>query len=194
MTGSSLEKVLKSIGIFLTSVNSNRYLIEFLEVGGALTLLETLGMEKIKEEDKKESIKLLQVIANAGRKYKELICESYGVRSIAEFLAKSKSEETQEEVQVLLDSLVHGNPKYQNQVYKGLITLLPSVSPKAQQLALQTLRSAQSIIGVTHPSIVDCVLNVLRSMHLEVQYEGRGGGQVSPTSQKVAVRAGHIRS
>ncbi|XP_006769343.1 PREDICTED: uncharacterized protein C1orf228 homolog [Myotis davidii] len=171
MTGSSLEKVLKSIGIFLTSVNSNRYLIEFLEVGGALTLLETLGMEKIKEEDKKESIKLLQVIANAGRKYKELICESYGVRSIAEFLAKSKSEETQEEVQVLLDSLVHGNPKYQNQVYKGLITLLPSVSPKAQQLALQTLRSAQSIIGVTHPSIVDCVLNVLRSMHLEVQYE-----------------------
>ncbi|XP_036207217.1 armadillo-like helical domain containing protein 1 isoform X2 [Myotis myotis] len=171
MTGSSLEKVLKSIGIFLTSVNSNRYLIEFLEVGGALTLLETLGMEKIKEEDKKESIKLLQVIANSGRKYKELICESYGVRSIAEFLAKSKSEETQEEVQVLLDSLVHGNPKYQNQVYKGLITLLPSVSPKAQQLALQTLRSAQSIIGVTHPSIVDCVLNVLRSMHLEVQYE-----------------------
>ncbi|XP_059545892.1 armadillo-like helical domain containing protein 1 isoform X2 [Myotis daubentonii] len=171
MTGSSLEKVLKSIGIFLTSVNSNRYLIEFLEVGGALTLLETLGMETIKEEDKKESIKLLQVIANSGRKYKELICESYGVRSIAEFLAKSKSEETQEEVQVLLDSLVHGNPKYQNQVYKGLITLLPSVSPKAQQLALQTLRSAQSIIGVTHPSIVDCVLNVLRSMHLEVQYE-----------------------
>ncbi|XP_006108923.2 uncharacterized protein C1orf228 homolog, partial [Myotis lucifugus] len=158
-----LEKVLKSIGIFLTSVNSNRYLIEFLEVGGALTLLETLGMEKIKEEDKKES--------NSGRKYKELICESYGVRSIAEFLAKSKSEETQEEVQVLLDSLLHGNPKYQNQVYKGLITLLPSVSPKAQQLALQTLRCAQSIIGATHPSIVDCVLNVLRTMHLEVQYE-----------------------
>ncbi|XP_023617683.1 LOW QUALITY PROTEIN: uncharacterized protein C1orf228 homolog [Myotis lucifugus] len=175
MTGSSLEKVLKSIGIFLTSVNSNRYLIEFLEVGGALTLLETLletlGMEKIKEEDKKESIRLLQVIANSGRKYKELICESYGVRSIAEFLAKSKSEETQEEVQVLLDSLLHGNPKYQNQVYKGLITLLPSVSPKAQQLALQTLRCAQSIIGATHPSIVDCVLNVLRTMHLEVQYE-----------------------
>ncbi|KAK1340117.1 hypothetical protein QTO34_018681 [Cnephaeus nilssonii] len=170
-THCGLEKVLRSIGIFLASVNSNRYLIEFLEVGGVLTLLEILGLEKIKEEDKKESIKLLQVIANSGRKYKELICESYGVRSIAEFLAKSKSEETQEEVQVLLDSLVHGNPKYQNQVYKGLITLLPSVSPKAQQLALQTLRTAQSIIGATHPSIVDCVLNVLRTMHLEVQYE-----------------------
>lgn len=66
-----------------------------------------------------------------------------GVRSIAEFLAKSKSEETQEEVQILLDSLVHGNPKYQNQVYKGLIALLPCASPKAQQLSLQTLRTAQ---------------------------------------------------
>nr|KAF6503917.1 armadillo like helical domain containing 1 [Rousettus aegyptiacus] len=171
MTGSCLEKLLRAIGIFLSSVNSNRYLIEFLEVGGVLTLLEILGLEKIKEEDKKESIKLLQVIANSGRKYKELICENYGVRSIAECLAKSKSEETQEEAQVLLDSLVHGNPKYQNQVYKGLIALLPSASPKAQQLSLQTLRTAQSIVGTTHPSIVDCVLNVLCTMHLEVQYE-----------------------
>ncbi|KAL1763640.1 armadillo-like helical domain containing 1 isoform X6, partial [Sigmodon hispidus] len=93
------------------------------------------------------------------------------VRAIAEFLAKSKSEETQEEVQILLDALVHGNPKYQNQVYKGLIALLPCGSPKAQQLALQTLRTAQSIIGATHPSIVDCVLKVLDTMHLEVQYE-----------------------
>ncbi|KAM7324455.1 hypothetical protein ACRRTK_016760 [Alexandromys fortis] len=150
---------------------TNRYLIEFLEIGGVLTLLEILGLEKIKEEDKKESIKLLQIIANTGRKYKELICESYGVRAIAEFLAKSKSEETQEEVQILLDALVHGNPKYQNQVYKGLIALLPCGSPKAQQLAMQTLRIAQAIIGATHPSIVDCVLKVLGTMHLEVQYE-----------------------
>ena len=63
---------------FSISLDSNRYLIEFLEVGGVLTLLEILALNKIKEEDKKESIKLLQVIANAGRKYKELICESYG--------------------------------------------------------------------------------------------------------------------
>ncbi|XDA69868.1 hypothetical protein R6Z07F_000241 [Ovis aries] len=171
MTGSPLDKLLRSIGVFLSAVSSNRYLIEFLEVGGVLTLLEILALNKIKEEDKKESVKLLQVIANSGRKYKELICESYGVRSIAEFLAKSKSEETQEEVQVLLDSLIHGNPKYQNQVYKGLIALLPCASPKAQQLALQTLRTAQSIIGTTHPSIVDCVLKLLCTMHLEVQYE-----------------------
>ncbi|XP_034635414.1 armadillo-like helical domain containing protein 1 isoform X4 [Trachemys scripta elegans] len=149
----------------------HRYLIEFLEVGGVLTLLEILGLKQLKEEDKRESIKLLQLVANAGRKYKELICESYGVRSIAEFLANSKSEETQEQVQILLDSLGHGNPKYQNQVYKGLIALLPCTSPKAQQLSLQTLRTVQAIVGAAHPGIVDAVLGVLSSMHLEVQYE-----------------------
>ncbi|XP_044882727.1 armadillo-like helical domain containing protein 1 isoform X5 [Mauremys mutica] len=171
MYGMYLDQQLKSIGIFLSAASSHRYLIEFLEVGGVLTLLEILGLNQLKEEDKRESIKLLQLVANAGRKYKELICESYGVRSIAEFLANSKSEETQEQVQILLDSLGHGNPKYQNQVYKGLIALLPCTSPKAQQLSLQTLRTVQAIVGSAHPSIVDAVLGVLSSMHLEVQYE-----------------------
>ncbi|XP_074923674.1 armadillo-like helical domain containing protein 1 isoform X2 [Chelonoidis abingdonii] len=169
MYGIYLDQQLKSIGIFLSA--ASRYLTEFLEIGGVLTLLEILGLNQLKEEDKRESIKLLQLIANAGRKYKELICESYGVRSIAEFLANSKSEETQEQVQILLDSLGHGNPRYQNQVYKGLIALLPCTSPKAQQLSLQTLRTVQAIVGSAHPSIVDAVLGVLSSMHLEVQYE-----------------------
>ncbi|XP_058033526.1 armadillo-like helical domain containing protein 1 isoform X3 [Ahaetulla prasina] len=94
-----------------------------------------------------------------------------GVRSIAEFFATSKSEATQEQVQILLDTLGHGNPKYQNQVYKGLIALLKCTSPKAQQLSLQTLRMIQSIVGKAHLSIVDSVLSVLRSLNFEVQYE-----------------------
>lgn len=74
-------------------------------------------------------------------------------------------------MQILLDSLGHGNPKYQNQVYKGLVALLPCTSPKAQQLSLQTLRTMQAIVGPAHPSIVKAVLGVLRSVHLEVQHE-----------------------
>ncbi|XP_053248629.1 armadillo-like helical domain containing protein 1 isoform X1 [Podarcis raffonei] len=171
MYGTCLEQQLKSIGIFLSAASGQRYIIEFLEVGGILTLLEILGLNQLKEEDKRESIKLLQLVARSGRKFKEIICESYGVRSIAEFFATCKSEETQEQVQILLDALGHGNPKYQNQVYKGLIALLKCTSPKAQQLSLQTLRTIQTIVGDAHPSIVDSVLSVLRSLHLEVQYE-----------------------
>lgn len=56
----------------------HKFLSEFLEVGGILTLLEILGLKQSKEIDKKYAILLLQHVANAGRKYKELICESYG--------------------------------------------------------------------------------------------------------------------
>lgn len=48
--------------------------------------------------------------------------------------------------------------------------------------------SCQSIIGTTHPSIVDCVLKVLCTMHLEVQYEGKGDDWVCSRWPKVAMR------
>lgn len=47
-----------------------------------LTLLEILGLKQGKEQDKAEALKLLHCIADAGRKYKELICESYGETTI----------------------------------------------------------------------------------------------------------------
>lgn len=47
-----------------------------------MILLEILGLNHLKEEDKREAVKLLQLVANAGRKYKELICESYGRRRV----------------------------------------------------------------------------------------------------------------
>ncbi|KAM9008226.1 LOW QUALITY PROTEIN: armadillo-like helical domain containing protein 1 [Ara ararauna] len=166
-----LSKLLRSIGIFLSAASGHRYLIEFLEIGGVLILLEVLGLNYQKEEDKRESVKLLQLIADAGRKYKELICESYGVQSLAKFLATSNSAEAQEDTQILLDSLGHSNPKYQNQVYKGLIAVLPCASPRGQQLALQTLRVMQDVVGEAPTAVVEPVLGVLCSTHLQVQHE-----------------------
>ena len=43
----------------------------------------------------------------------------------------------------MLQLLAQGNPKFEVQVYKGLIALLPCSSPKAQQMATQTLRIVQ---------------------------------------------------
>ncbi|KAM9379150.1 armadillo-like helical domain containing protein 1 [Phaethornis superciliosus] len=166
-----LNKLLKSIGIFLSAASGHRYLTEFLEIGGVWSLLEILKLNHLKEEDKRESVKLLQLITDAGRKYKEMICESYGVQSLIEFLATSKSVEAQDDVQVLLDSLGHGNPKYQNQVYKGLVAVLPCASPRAQQLALQTLRAMQDAVGEVPSILVKSVLGVMCSAYQDVQYE-----------------------
>lgn len=57
---------------------SHKFMAEFLEIGGVLTLLEIIGLKQAKEEDKAQGLVCLHHIANAGRKYKELICESYG--------------------------------------------------------------------------------------------------------------------
>ncbi len=54
------------------------FLTEFLEVGGMLTVLEIVGLMTAREPAKTESIRLLSAIANKGRQYKELLCESYG--------------------------------------------------------------------------------------------------------------------
>ncbi|XP_074764255.1 armadillo-like helical domain containing protein 1 [Athene noctua] len=166
-----LNKLLKSIGIFLSAANGHRYLLEFLETGGVVILLEILGLNHLKQEDKRESVKLLQLVADSGRKYKELICESYGVQFLAAFLTASNSAEAQEDLQVLLDSLGHGNPKYQNQAYKGLVAVLPCASPQAQRLALQSLRSMLDVVGEMVSVLVQPVLGVLCSVHLGVQYE-----------------------
>uniref|UniRef100_A0A8C1U2U5 Armadillo like helical domain containing 1 n=1 Tax=Cyprinus carpio TaxID=7962 RepID=A0A8C1U2U5_CYPCA len=171
MFGTCLDLQLRAVGVFLSANSSYQYMIEFLEVGGVLTLLEILGQDKLKDGDKTEALCLLQIIANAGQKYKELICESYGVKAVAECLAKSETEGTQETAAALLESLAHGNPKYKNQVYKGLIALLTCTSPRAQQLVLHILRIVQPIVKTAHHSIVEPLLNLLRSLHLEVQYE-----------------------
>lgn len=66
-----------------------------------------------------------------------------GVEVVAKCLVKSNTDETQETAWKLLESLCHGNPKYQSQIYKGLIAVMTCPSPKAQQLVLHTLRTVQ---------------------------------------------------
>ncbi|KAF6026958.1 C1orf228 [Bugula neritina] len=171
MIGTSLTQQLQAITIFVSSSSGHKFLSEFIEVGGVLTLLEILGLKQSKEIDKTQAILLLQCVADAGRKYKELICESYGIRAVAECLAKSKSDQTQDTAKNLLLSLAEGNPRFCQQVYKGLIALLPCSSPKAQQMAAQCLLKVQPMIENAHPSIVEPLLSSTRTLHLEVQYE-----------------------
>ena len=114
-----------------------------IKVGCLYTLLEIINLKQASEENKRLALIILQCIANVGRNYKEIICECFGVRSIAECLARSKSEKTQMEAKYLLENLSKGNPKFQLQVYKGLIAVLPCNSPKAQELSAQALRIVQ---------------------------------------------------
>lgn len=61
---------------------SHRYLTEFLENRGVLIPLEIPGLNHMKEEDKRESVKLLLLTGDTGREYKELIHESCGMQHV----------------------------------------------------------------------------------------------------------------
>ncbi|CAF1181460.1 unnamed protein product [Didymodactylos carnosus] len=169
--GTCLNEQLRSLKVFLQSSTGNKFLNEFLDVGGLFTLLEILNVKQIKEEDKQQALELLKLISDNGRMYKELICQSYGVRAIAECMAKSANDNTQQAAQNLLDCLSHGNPLYEQQVYKGLIAILLSTSAKAQELSASLLCKIQPIIGRVHASIIEPVINLLQSLHAEVQYQ-----------------------
>ncbi|CAM4765737.1 unnamed protein product [Rotaria magnacalcarata] len=170
--GTCLNEQLRALRVFLQSSTGNKYLGEFLDVGGLFTLLEILNVNQIKDEDKQQALQLLKLIADNGRIYKELICQSYGIRAIAECMAKTTTNEnTQKSAQFLLDSLAHGNPTYTQQVYKGLIAILLSTSPKAQELSAAILCKLQPQLEQVHRSLLEPVINLLQSFHAEVQYQ-----------------------
>ncbi|CAL8102328.1 unnamed protein product [Calicophoron daubneyi] len=169
MSGTCLTEQLQALYIFLSASSSHTYLLEFLEHGGVLCLQELCVSPSGKEIDKRWALKVLSCVANAGTRYKETICECYGIRAVAECMAKSNSEETQEAARSLLEILAEGNPRFADQVYKGLIGVLPCHSPKAQQLALQTIRILQSTRDTANRALIDRIIYLLESLHLEVQ-------------------------
>ncbi|KAJ3188935.1 hypothetical protein HDU85_004651 [Gaertneriomyces sp. JEL0708] len=174
LLGQHLTLQIRAINIFVSASSGHRFLAEFLEVGGVLTVLEILGLAQVKEGDKAEALILLASVAHAGRKYKEFICESYGVRAIADCLARSKSEVTQDHARHLLYQLGIGNPKFLMQVYKSLLSLLTAqgAGPTPQQMAGQALRMLLPSIQAIHPSIVEATIALLKSPHIQIQYEG----------------------
>lgn len=72
------ERVTSHADLVFDPLFSDQYLMEFLEDGGVHSLLDILGHSRSNEEEKTEALRLLLTVSNAGRKYKEIICESHG--------------------------------------------------------------------------------------------------------------------
>ncbi|BHF69256.1 hypothetical protein AAHC03_013522 [Spirometra sp. Aus1] len=169
MTGTCLTEQLQVLYIFLSAASSHHFLTEFLQNGGVLCLQELCVFDDAKEIDRYWALKVLSCVANGGTRYKETICECYGIRAVAECMAKSHSVKTQEAARDVLELLAEGNPRFRDQVYKGLIAVLPCDSAKAQQLALQSIRILQARRRVANRALIDRVICILESLHLEVQ-------------------------
>ncbi|KAM7542963.1 hypothetical protein Aperf_G00000014488 [Anoplocephala perfoliata] len=95
--------------------------------------------------------------------------EDVRIRAVAECMAKSRSERTQEAARDVLEQLAEGNSRFRDRVYKGLIGVLPCDSAKAQQLALQSIRLLQTGNPVANRALIDRVTSIMESLHFSVQ-------------------------
>ena len=108
--GHSVALQLRAIAVFVSASSGQRFLAEFVEVGGIATVIEILSLPQLPEEDKRCSMRLLSSIAAAGRHYKEIVCEGDGVEALENFMAGSKSEGLLEEARDLLVTIGRANP------------------------------------------------------------------------------------
>jgi len=171
LLGFAVGLQLEVIAVFVSASSGNRYLTEFLEVGGIITVLEILQVEeRIKSEDKLQALSLLLAIAGAGRHYKELICEHSGVKVAVQGLSRSEDESFQEEARILLLNLGRGNPRFQVHVAEMVLTLLSGDNSGAQRMGAQCTRAFMLTLPPGFDYVASCV-PMLRSRDLQVQYE-----------------------
>jgi len=171
LLGFAVGLQLEAVAVFVAASSGHRFLTEFLEVGGIITVLEILQVEeRMKEEDKLKALSLLLAIGNSGRHYKELICEHSGVKVVVECLIKSKNEAFQEEARILLLNLGRGNPRFQVHVAEMVLSLLSSNNTGAQRTGAQCTRTFMQTLPPGFDYVVSCI-PMLKSSDLQVQYE-----------------------
>lgn len=104
----------RAIHVFISATGGKRFLVEFLEVGGALTLLEMLSVESVPEAAKSVVLEALLTIANSGTRYTDLLIESQAKKYVVGYLSVTQSETVQhvaQEVILALERPVIETPK-----------------------------------------------------------------------------------
>ena len=131
LLGLGVHSLLSAISIFVAASSGSRFLTEFIETGGVITVLDILAVDVLSEADKRAAVLLLHHVANAGRHYKELICRHNGTRLVAAALIAAEEEPTQAAAQLLLVNLGRGNPKFAMHILVTVLGALGQVNERA---------------------------------------------------------------
>ena len=187
--GTSLSLQLAALSLFL---QGQRYLTQFMEIGGIQTLTDLVSMcdeRSISKEDKTNAIILLIHIANSGRVYREMVCDDKGIGLLVKAALSEDSDRVLELLGSLFLALGQGNPRKASVVHGGLLTLMRRGNDGAALCAATTLRSlqlakqsyggpGQGVIG-TEPgseesasTLLDSFFHLLRSNSVKLRFEG----------------------
>lgn len=184
--GSSVAIQLRAISVFVAASSGQRFLAEFVEVGGVAAVVDILSLKELPAEDKHEAIRLLASVASAGRHYKEIICVAGGPERLRLFMEAVHPERALEEARDLLVTLGRGNPQHSITVHRALLQLLRCEQTMTQRLAAAGLRSLVAVLPTSQLGATDAsgeplpgldaaypaaALSLFHSFNLQVLYE-----------------------
>eukprot|EP00736_Rhodelphis_marinus_P005590 Rmarinus@m.15397 len=169
-----LSTQLRALSIFLGSSSDHRYLNEFTEVGGLITVIEMIALKKIEEGNRRAAMSLLMNISSSGRTYKELICESKGPKKLCTAMTYVTEESTMDVARSIFLALARGNPRYYEQVHEQLVHLVRSSKSEAVRVASQCLRmlmDERSFAFTPDVTFARATLSMLTCDDFQVLYE-----------------------
>jgi hypothetical protein len=149
-------------------------LTEFLEIGGVFTLLDILNQDVCKTQDRQETIKVLNIIASSGRRYKELICENTGINSLINGTWFISDQETILAYRTLFLTLSKGNPKEIDRLLVGLSKIVCEAPKNGALLGCYVLRELSKTMEIkqlTDRRIINALFQHLLSADLRLRFE-----------------------
>ncbi|KEG14183.1 hypothetical protein DQ04_00581010 [Trypanosoma grayi] len=139
-----LRPLLAAISLFVRGV---RYLTCLMEVGAAQTLIDTLATCPLSVKDRSEIALLLLYMANAGRVYREMLCDDDGVLLLLRAMQREENNDVLDFFAALFLVLGEGNNQgVSSSVQAGLVEMIlsPETATEAALQAARTLRTFQS--------------------------------------------------
>mmetsp|Transcript_30848 Transcript_30848/g.80724 ORF Transcript_30848/g.80724 Transcript_30848/m.80724 type:complete len:187 (+) Transcript_30848:93-653(+) len=80
------SQLMKAIGVFVAPTASTRFVVEFVEQGGALTALEFLTLDEGHEQSKTAALEVLLLVAKAGPKFKTVLQKCDATKYVAKYI------------------------------------------------------------------------------------------------------------
>eukprot|EP00040_Diaphanoeca_grandis_P021967 m.117551 g.117551 ORF g.117551 m.117551 type:complete len:206 (+) comp28585_c0_seq1:145-762(+) len=105
LANSNVDVKIQAIHVFMKAAGGTRFQVEFMEIGGALTLLEMLKIPSISELAKVNIIECLLTIANSGTHFKEILVESKAQEYLETCTSSAGCEELEHATNELLKAL-----------------------------------------------------------------------------------------
>jgi len=169
----SLFEQIAAVEVFIKAAGGLNFVEQFVDVGGPIALLDIIALKQVPSHCKTQALQTLISLAESGLRYKCILCESNCIKVVTECLARTDDEDTRVTARELLlqIGLVPPSKKWCSQIYIAFIALLASRSPRANHLAVGGLRRLQPLLGEVLPGIVDPLINLLGTLHLEVLLE-----------------------